>query len=131
GSWLGGLRGGGTRVVLIAQRRRGDCENESRRCRVPDVQEPLLRAARGGGRHTTPRARPYDIRAFARRPSRCRGGMIFDAGRLRRVRLGGGAAPLPAGVASQPCASGRALAQAKIAYMMASGSRRPHAPVAT
>src|SRR5262249_7485263 len=35
------------------------------------------------------------------------------------------------GLASQPCAPCRALAQAKIAYMMASGSRRPHAPVAT
>ena len=31
----------------------------------------------------------------------------------------------------QSCASGRALAQAKIAYMIASGSSRPHGPVAT
>src|SRR5262249_493951 len=50
---------------------------------------------------------------------------------LKRARLAGCAAPLPAGLASQPCAPGRALAQAKTAYMMASGSRRPHAPVAT
>jgi nicotinamidase-related amidase len=29
---------------LIAKCRLGDCENESRRCHFPDVQEPLLRA---------------------------------------------------------------------------------------
>src|SRR5215831_16789117 len=39
---------GGARVFLIAKRRRGDRQNEGRRRRVPDLQEPLLRADRGG-----------------------------------------------------------------------------------
>src|SRR5262249_25529019 len=51
-SWLRRLRGGGARVFLIAKRRRSNRQNEGRRRRVPDVQEPLLRAERGGGRRT-------------------------------------------------------------------------------
>src|SRR6516162_11473201 len=51
-AWLRRLRGGGARVFLVAKRRRGDRQNEGRRRRVPDLQEPLLRAGRGGGRRT-------------------------------------------------------------------------------
>src|SRR6516164_8549707 len=60
-SWLRRLRGGGTHIFLIAQRRRGDRQNEGRRRRVRDVQEPLLRADRGGGRRTPWRGGPADL----------------------------------------------------------------------
>src|SRR6516165_10708194 len=64
-SWLRRLRGGGARIFLIAERRRGDRQNEGRRRRVPDVQEPLLRADRGGGRLPPWRESPCGLRPFS------------------------------------------------------------------